>query len=573
MNGLDLIVPSPADDLCDRHLILIFIDNNEEEQEETHSDIQGLDESIDDFKDALLPNTLLQSMALNEQYKIIKIANYALSIKSEYFRNLLSKKSAFAEARSDNFVVIKVERCYAFSMGLLLRLLHINQSEMDKYLQHCENYQTLLQLLLLTDRYRIKHVSNVIMDRLKFIALRQRPKQKQKIDNKSEKKIIHISAEYDSQFDNGGMSLFEVSSLLLLDNDFLFLSKVQKISEMALCQRYKVLKFDEFGIVDLEFRKLPSRAVNIILKNNEFTSYSENDVFLAATQWAAYPLHTEDKYTMNPYDNKQQSVHKRFAQIAANLRFHFIDEWYIDSIITHYEPILFNTQCLIKLLKNATKNNLLSGGRHRHHLRNENQNNQRYKHILRYFDAQTTKRPIPASNKKKQKNKMSLLPLQEITNSNAEWQTIRNENLSLIQFREYDAFRVVFYKKDLCDLSVGHRKTSSYMVWHGVVFALDLVRKKGANSSSSNESDADSVGVFLYCQGLECCDHIWIKYALKTVNYDHALQCSDYKMMQLNFQKGNGSRDFFGCSWNTFLQTYFDSNNVITFNLQFIDAK
>merc|ERR1711933_418615 len=201
---------------------------------------------------------------------------------------------------------------------------------------------------------------------------------------------------------------------------------------------------------------------------------------------------------------------------------------------------------------------------------------------MRYFEGQTAQRPIPCIEYKRmgKNNKFSLLPLQEITNANggSEWAVLRSENELVFKnstLRQYDCFKVVFHKKDLMNLCVGQRKTSSYMVWHGVVFALDLVRKRCVNRSAESDetTESDSVGVFLYCQGLECCDHIWIKYALKTVNHEHALQCSDYKMMQLNFQKGNGSRDFFGCSWNTFLNTYFDTNDLLRFQLQFIDAK
>merc|ERR1711920_557299 len=113
---------------------------------------------------------------------------------------------------------------------------------------------------------------------------------------------------------------------------------------------------------------------------------------------------------------------------------------------------------------------------------------------------------IPCKHKGRlgKKHKLSLLPLQEITNANSEWTAIRNENqYRLSEHRGYDAFKVVFWKKDLKNLSIGHRKTSSYMVWHGVVFALDLVRKKSANHRQENggnesEDQVDSVGVFLY---------------------------------------------------------------------------
>lgn len=83
------------------------------------------------------------------------------------------------------------------------------------------------------------------------------------------------------------------------------------------------------------------------------------------------------------------------------------------------------------------------------------------------------------------------------------------------------------------------------------------------------------MGVFLYSKGLDSSDHehIWVKYSLRTMDHESALQCSNYKMMHLNFQKGNGSRDFFGCSWQSFLDDHFDGDGKIMFKLTFIDAK
>ncbi len=39
-----------------------------------------------------------------------------------------------------------------------------------------ENYETLMQMLILTDKYQIEHIDSLSIKRLKFIALRNRPK-------------------------------------------------------------------------------------------------------------------------------------------------------------------------------------------------------------------------------------------------------------------------------------------------------------------------------------------------------------------------------------------------------------
>eukprot|EP01083_Nonionella_stella_P040612 110177_1 len=525
IDELDLIVPPPDRDLCDRHLVLIHTDSqsgNDEEEKENVNGLESLDEEeVTSYN--LLANCsldaatskLLESMH-ETQYRVVSIANYALRITSEYFRNLLSRSSSFAECSSD-FVVIKLSVCYAFSMELLLRLLHLNQSDLRRYLSRVENHKTLLQLLLLCDEYQIKHISQSIMDRLQFIAMRDRPK---KVQTNNSKFVRHVSDGFNPSFDNGGMTISQVSNLLFVGEDGMHLECLEKIVEIgrtALSARYRQLRFNKYGIVDSAFRKLPSIAITTILTSNEFCSYSENDIFLACTQWAAYPLHDDDEdddgYTMNPQDNKQEIVIKRFNTIWHNIRYDAVDAWYLDCCVQYYEAIKQNNDALVKILHVVLKRARVSGS-----------------------SSGIRRRVMPST-------------------------------AAAAADLEYDTFVIVFDRRDLVEVALGQRLTSEYMIWRGIVFALDIVRKEKSNENT------DSVGLFLYCQGIEFVDRLWIKYSLKTCDHQHALHCSDYKVMMLNFQKGNGSRDFFGCDWMTFLNTRCDKNDQIQFELTFIDAQ
>ncbi len=133
------------------------------------------------------------------EYRLVKIANYALSIKSAYFRNLLSKKSQFQE-RNSNCIAITVSIFNGFVFELLLRLLHLNFNEIDGYLFKIEKYQTLIQMLVLTDKYQIKHIDSLILKRLKFMAVNV----SRKLRNLEciEGDIAHVMHWFNSDFDN-----------------------------------------------------------------------------------------------------------------------------------------------------------------------------------------------------------------------------------------------------------------------------------------------------------------------------------------------------------------------------------
>lgn len=181
-------------------------------------------------------------------------------------------------------------------------------------------------------------------------------------------------------FDNGGMGIFEVSQLLLIGKHFECLLPIREIAKQALRDRVTALRFNRFGVVSLEFRRLPAVAVNIILRGDSLRSWSENDIFLAVTQWAAFPLHarlpslkkeeesndtsrhTAGRHIENPRfvaeDTRREAVCRRFNAVQDHIRFHLLDPWFMDIAVKNYHPLQRNAKAMLVALQSATKTSL-----------------------------------------------------------------------------------------------------------------------------------------------------------------------------------------------------------------------
>ncbi len=139
---------------------------------------------------------------------------------------------------------------------------------------------------------------------------------------------------------------------------------------------------------------------------------------------------------------------------------------------------------------------------------------------------------------------------------------------------EYAKFTINFWKKDCILLEPKQRKTSERVVWRGVGFALDLVRKVHTDERKSAENGVnigdETAAIFLYCTSLVPSESLFIRYTLyKVDNPRHSLGCTEFKRMKMDFKKGNGSANFFGCKWDTFLRECFDKDGKVSLCLSF----
>jgi len=452
----------------------------------------------------------------------------------------------------------------------------------------------------------------------------------------------------------------------------------------------------------LEFRRLSPVAVSLILGGNVLRCWSENDIFLAITQWAAFPLHSHlpsmhalngrngidsngndngigndngdvdavdngdsdnvevnidghrergdegGRFIENPSfcleDNRMDIVCRRFDAVQDSIRYHLMDPWFMDIVVKHYPPLQRNAKAILRALRTSTKSSCCqmdsnfesnprlhdviqflekskpirampgSLGLHsRNHNRNEDndlntnhrgvgrrgvnhmdpredQENRHGLRIMPNFQSHYMLAPGPLQLGRRappdQRDVATPLPPRrgvprqvslenEGNGQRGDWESLTTRKVSnrdlYRRTQEYDQFMISFKKSDLMNLQENGRRTAEQlMVWRGIKFALDIVRKRNDVRLS------DSVGVFLYSQGLDGCsdkEHIWVRYSLQTNEHDTALQCTSYKKMHLNFKKGNGSKDFFDCSWATFLRESFDPDDMLRFKLTFIDAK
>ena len=556
---LNYIISLPPNDLCDRYLVIISHNNSNE-----YNDINNENNNIEEIKvesleeyninneyDNILLKLDKESKKLIDSlkpdtYKIIRVSNFALGLKSEMFRKLLSKNSNFMES-NEYLVPIRIEVEYRNVFELLIRLLHVLDKDIFIHLKRVCNIKILIKLLMLCDQYNIISLVEPILHRIKVISMRDRPimsssfyntspsiyttpsskiinemplsqpissktvsKSKTPSKGSSSSKAKSLEGSYQELF---GISILELSELLLLPDHIQCLRKVKQIIKNSICKRYTELKFDDKGYVDEIFLNLPKEGINLILGSNNFRCYSENDVFLACVQWT-----TNNKYSG-----------RLLSDVCDNINYHCMDDWYITQIIQNYMLYASNKpehklpkNIQYKILKCISLFNFCGKITPRIH------------DVELFFENESQPRSIPHflsignNNYDKYSNYLE-------NNNVIYWNDFVNRKLTNEMINSiidnYNTFHIRFNYNDIVGLNSDERITSSYMVWKGITFALDLVRKQ-------NDDSNDTVGIFLYSHGIINLDnHIFVKYSLKTLNNQNQLQCSEFKKMQLNFTR------------------------------------
>jgi len=306
---MDDIVPLPVGDVLDRHLVVVYIDcfgdkNNGRPPNYNESLLRRLNASV-------LENGELSESAMSfvrglrpDDYRIVKIATNALSRRSDYFCSLLSHKSSFAESKEDA-VRIHVHLHYGFAFEALVRLLHLRENEVVHHFRRIHSHHTLLQLLMLVDQYRINDIGHHIIAQLRSLAMTERAHsiaaladciedrrmmqllspsqlgdaaQSEAANGRESDRVLPPSNKPRAMFfrhirsGEGGLSLFEVAQLLSVVEHFQSLSAIAEVAKEALRERVLSLDFNAFGVVEVEFRRLPPSAVVTILSGTNATN-------------------------------------------------------------------------------------------------------------------------------------------------------------------------------------------------------------------------------------------------------------------------------------------------------------
>merc|ERR1719326_2264156 len=156
----------------------------------------------------------------------------------------------------------------------------------------------------------------------------------------------HFVDGFSAEIDNGGMSVDEVDELLTIAEHHDCLKPVAVIATEALRERVSSISFDELGVVDLRFLRLSPEAMRAILSGEALRIWSENDIFLAVTQWAAYPQPTASDDTDPPND----AEYGRFDFVQKEIRYHLMDRWFLSIVAKHYLPLHRNKEAVLEAM-------------------------------------------------------------------------------------------------------------------------------------------------------------------------------------------------------------------------------